>query len=295
MEEPVDTDKLFADFNIMATEHLREAAIKPTDRVARVDGDAARRHPLSGIEQGQEGARAVLLVPQVTPEDTARGISSNGKRMVQIAVPENVSPGEFRSALAAAYMEYVISGSVTVAGVSERSSLNTNRISLIFAAPEFKTALQVRGVVTTPNAGITAEQDYALQIVLDTSDGLTFGRKLQKAGVSNSKWQAWLKNPLFASHYQRVSDGLLNDNKPGMIQLAMKAGEGDLAAIKFMWEVNRFHNPQVQQQVDVMVMMNRIMEVLARNVEPAQLAKIATEMREIGESVGLANRTIIGS
>lgn len=297
--EDVDTDAIYKDFQRMAAEasfqqiQQQHIITNLPETVSQVPGDEDRQHPASGVQVAAGGPNGAVLVPSLTAEETSRGISSNGKKMVPIKVPENLDAGEFRRALAAAYMEYIVEGSVTLDGIVTRSGLSVQRAGLIASAPEFRTALAVRGVVTTPNAGITPEQDYALQIILDTTDGLTFGRKLKKAGISNSTWQAWLKNPLIASHFQRATDQLFNDSRPGMLQVVAKAGEGDLAAIKFMWEVNGRHNPNQQATVDVAIIMNKIMELLAVNVEPNVLAKVAMGLREIGETAGLQSRTIV--
>lgn len=272
----------------------RQAHTEETALVSSVVGDEGREYPLSGTELAAGGPNGRVLVPALTPEETSTRVSSAGKKMVAIDVPENIDAREFRRAVAAAYLEYIISGSVTLDGIVERSNLAPTRAGLILASPEFRTACAVRGIVTSTNPGISPRQDYALQIILDTSDGLSLGRKLKKAGVSNSEFRAWLQNPLFSQHYQRVTDQLLMDNRPAIIALANKAGEGDLAAIKFQMEVNGFHNPNKQSQVDVAVMMNRVMEVLFKHVDNRDtLLAISAEMSALGEAAGLSQQRVI--
>jgi hypothetical protein len=258
--------------------------------VSVVVGDEHRSRPLSGYQVVAGGPNGVVLVPEVTPLELNSSVSSNGKRMIAVKVPDGIDALEFRTALAAAYMQFVMEGSVTNVGVKARSGLSENRVSLILSAPEFRTACTVRGLSLGGSTGLSAEQDYALQIILDTTDGLTVGRKLKKAGISNSKWQAWLKNPLVAAHYSRVSEGLLNDSTPAILQLVAKANEGDLQAIKFMLEVNGRHNPAKSAQIDVLSALNQIMEVIFRNVDDHDaLVAISGEMKLIGEKMGLTS------
>ena len=288
------------EFNEAAAEMIRlrtqESHIIDVDAGVSQAQDTNLRHPLSGVLVGAGGANGTVLVPSVTPLELNTSATSNGKKMVAISVPIGVDALEFRIAVAAAYMQYIAEGTVTFAGISERSKLSENRAALILTTPEFKTACTIRGMVLTGSTGMSVEQDYALQIILDPSDGLTFGRKLAKAGISNSKWQAWLKNPLIKQHYQRVSEGLLADSTPAILGLVGRVAEGDLAAIKFQLELNNRYNPNKQNQIDVLTIMNRIMEVLAIHVtDRDELIAIASKMKEIGEAAGLtAHRTIEG-
>lgn len=231
-----------------------------------------------------------IFIPEMTTEELEKGTPPTGKLLKRVKIPEGVSPEFFKDSLAGAYMSYLLDGQVTVDGITQRTGRQEHATRKLLAAPEFQEAMKARGIVAAGSSGLTSEQDYALQIILDPYDNLPMRRKLEKAKVSNSKFQAWMKNPLFSAHVDRMAEQITANSSTALIQLANKVGEGDMTAIKYQLELNGRYAPGEQRTIDVMVIMQQMMEVIARNItDQGTLARIAGEMRQIAE--GVQNKT----
>lgn len=223
----------------------------------------------SGIEIGRD---KTVLVPHLTVDETNRNTPANGKGMVPIKAPHGTGTETFYKLLSNAYALYVTTGSYDNEGLQRRTGMTEASIAKVIASPEFKRAMSVRGVV--PNAsGLTLEQDYALQKLTDPSDGKNLQAKLKQLGVSYSKYRAWMKQPVFKAVIESYTNDVLYDNNPSMVQLAKKAGEGDLAAIKYLHELNGTYDPNRQTNIDFMQMLQLVIEIIFRHVKDADTLK----------------------
>lgn len=268
----------------------RTAADGAHSQPQRVPGSPPINVEGSGILVGKDDPR-LLLVPEQSPDELAQGLPNRGKRILPIRIPDSCTPKEFRAAVIGTYAEYTLEGTVTLEGVSKHSGITKARLQHVMATPEYRKAAEARGVLLSREAtGLSEAQDLALMVLLDPFDGLTMAQKLRKAGISNPTYRAWMRNPLFAEQMRRGAEQILHSSNEAVVQLARKASDGDLGAIKFLFEVNGKYNPRERQAVDILVIMNKILESLARNVrDPAALEAVALDMREIAESAGLMN------
>lgn len=243
--------------------------------------DYINGHPASGILSVQEGQESAVLVP----ESESVTLPTKGRQMVPIKPPLGVTTVDFKNALIAAYMQYTTDGEVTAEKINELTGIDRDRAAVIIATPEFQYACQTRGVALTKTKQfLTQEQDLALQILLDPSDGLTFQKKLRKAGISMTKFRAWMRQPLFKRYFESATEDLHRQNEIALLQLERLVGEGDLKAIQFKFEMNNRYNPRQQQAIDVLVIMNQVLETLARHVQdPQVLMAVAEEMKQIAE------------
>lgn len=199
-----------------------------------------------------------------------------------VLVPENIDPYEFRKCVISAYAQWLIEGQITLDGVSRRALLPAETCRVALGAPQTAEALSYRGVNLGTSAGLTEKQDLLLQILGDPFDGLTMQQKLKKAGVTNTQYQAWLKQPIFSEQFRAITDQLHNRSEEAMLQLQRKAGEGDLPSIKFLFEMNGRYNPNQQRTMDAMVIVSRVLESISRHVkDPEILAAVASDMRQL--------------
>lgn len=227
-----------------------------------------------------------IYVPEMTTEELEEGVAPKGKYLRRVEIPDGVSVDMFKTSLAAAYMQFLLEGTVDVGGIIQRTGRAEAATRKLLAAPEFQEAMKARGILVAGTSGLTAEQDYALQIILDPYDGLPMRRKLEKAKVSNSKYQAWLKNPLFKAHVTRMSEQIINSSDVALVQLASKVGDGDMKAIIYQLELNGRYNPANQQTLNVMVILQQVMEIMARNIKDQSILEaVAGELRSIAENV----------
>lgn len=215
-------------------------------------------------------------------------LSLDNERIIPVPIPKDQDPGTFRKVVIAAYAQHIIEGEVTLDGVMRRSGLPAQACRAALTAPECAAALAYRGVNLNTSVGLTERQDLLLHILGDPFDGLNMQQKLKKSGVSNSEYQAWLKQPIFSQQFKAITEQLHNRSEEAMIQLQRKAGEGDLSSIKFLFEMNGRYNPATQKSLDITVIIARMLESLSRHVtDKATLAAVAADMRQIAAEANL--------
>lgn len=235
----------------------------------------------SGIEA--DGANGVL-VPTLTADELASNTPANGKPLVRVKHPKGIGTETFLTLLSNAYALYLTEGSYDNERLQRRTGIAPGIIAKTLASPEFTTALRVRGV--SPEAtGLTREQELCVQVLTDPSDGKTLRQKLdllKPHGVTYAKYKAWLKNPTFRAYINGVSEDLLANNQDALVQLERLVGEGDLGAIKYKLEVNGRYSPQQQQNIDMMAMMGKVVEIISYHVrDPEVLRGVAGDLNRL--------------
>ncbi len=230
-------------------------------------------------------AAGQVLVPQLTYEETERNVPARGKNMVAVRVPEGVTTTAFYNLLSNSYALYLTTGTYSREVLQIRTGMQPGIISKVLASQEFKRALELRGVVPSAS-GLTTEQDYVLLNLTNPSDGKTLQQKLKAAGVSYTKYQAWMKQPVFRAQIDSMTQGILHDNMPAIVQLSRLAGQGDLGAIKYQLELNGTYDPNKQQSIDILALMSAILEIISKHVQDREvLSSVAGDMGELAKTL----------
>lgn len=231
----------------------------------------------SGIVVGDKE----VLVPHLSESELQRNVPAHGKGMVAIKPPPGVGSEVFYTLLSNAYVLYVTTGSYDNDGLQRRTGYAPGTITTTLASPEFKRALSLRGVVPA-TSGLTTEQDYVIQKLCDPSDGKTLMQKLKQLGIPYSKYTAWMKQPVFKAVVESHTHNLMQDNNASLVQLAKKAGEGDLAAIKYLHELNGTFDPNRQTVIDAMSMVSMVIEIITKHVkDPVALSGISEDIGQV--------------
>lgn len=215
------------------------------------------------------GEKAVL-VPELTPEETASLTPTRGKRMVRVDLPPGVSEYTFRQVIAAGYAAFLETGETPNAEMIQKYAprLAISRINAVLSSPAYRRAMTIRGVTLDDSTGLTVEQDLAIQIIMDPN-GESLQKKLKRAGVSMSKYRAWLKNPLFAQQVRRMGMSVLEDHSHDMmVALAGRATEGDLNSIKYAFELTGKYRPQqINNGPDAETVIMHFVEIVQRHLK----------------------------
>jgi hypothetical protein len=156
------------------------------------------------------------------------------------------------------------------------------QIQIYMQTPEYREGMKEFGIEIDPNdTGLTAEQHGFLTILTNVADGRDLKRKLSAAGISWSKFQVWLKQPLFAYRWNKLAGETLKEAVPhAQIQLAAKMTQGDLSAIKLGFEITGFHDPNGKKQIDAEAFVGVILEVIEDSIkDPELLKEIATKIQ----------------
>lgn len=281
-------DALFASAENLKIESVLKGRGKPTDLVsaAPIKGDGRLEN--SGIEPADDGS---ILVPYVTEDELAANVPANGKQLMRVARPKGIGQETFLTLLSNAYALYLMEGSYDNERLQRRTGLAPGIIAKTISSPEFTTALRLRGV--SPEAtGLTREQELCIQVLTDPSDGKSLKQKidsLKPHGVTYAKYRAWMKNSTFRAYITSVSEEMLANNQDALTQLERLAASGDLAAIKYKLEVNQRYNPQQQQNIDMVAVMSKMLEILSKHVrDPETLTAVAEDFGRVAQELKLA-------
>lgn len=190
----------------------------------------------------------------------------------RIVTPVGFTDEAFRNAVAATYTAYMQLGKLPdVDDVYKLwSKIPKKTYSALFLTEEFKKALAYRGVDFDPDAGITMEQSMALIKMLDPNDRRSAAAKLKELNIPPARWQAWMKQPLFAAHYrQRGEDILAEAITPTLVGIA-SAAPSDLNAAKLLLEITGRWNPNAQAVQDARLVVTTIIEAVVELVGDAE-------------------------
>lgn len=144
----------------------------------------------------------------------------------------------------------------------------------LLGSARFAAALDERGISLHPMQDLSPRQAAAIAIYLDTTTMMTHAQKLKAAGVSESVWRGWLRQPKFSSYLSTVADEVLAATVPVAKQrIAQGVDAGD---IKFIDLALRLTGNNPDADVNVHAALMAIFEILDQEVhDPSVLARIA--------------------
>lgn len=151
-----------------------------------------------------------------------------------------------------------------------------------------RSALAERGVVFErlnedfTAYALTPTQLLVANSLLDLTDTRSNKKKLQDLGIATITYNAWLKDPIFRDYLAKRANQMIGDNVHEVdLALLDKIRAGDLKAIEYYNEMTgRFVRAKAGQNVDVMGIITRIIEIIDEEVEdPATLERLALRIR----------------
>lgn len=197
-------------------------------------------------------------------------------RVKATPVPAGIDGFTFRNALAACDTLYRREGVFpTVKEVYESWPKITKRTyEKIFATPEFKQALEARGIHMEEYPGLTEEQAMAVLLLSDPTDRRTTTAKLRQLGISQPKYHAWMRQPLFSRTLRERSEQNLGDAIPTALnRLVGNVEAGDQRAIEKLLEVTGRYNPQQTEMNNAREVILRLVEIILKHVQDPDTKK----------------------
>lgn len=215
-------------------------------------------------------------------------------RVKRSPVPADVHREVFRNALAAVDILYRREGRFPSVEEAYKSwpQISKKTYSKIFTTSEFKQALELRGIAMSPNSGLTEEQGLAI-LHLSNPDGKSIQGKLRSLGISMPKYQAWMRQPLFAETLRQRSEQNLGDAIPiALNQLVANADKGDQRAIEKLLEISGRYNPAQAEQANarqvVLIMVESVLKhVSSKEERTAILSEVENAMTKMSVVSGL--------
>lgn len=126
----------------------------------------------------------------------------------------------------------------------------------------------------------------AILAQVDPDNNDTFNAALRSEGVSHKQWRGWMRDPVFASYVRDCSARLFGDHEAAMdVALLRQALGGNPAAIKLSLELTGRIGPTGGTTTDMMGMVSRILEILARRLDTATLALVADDLEQLTTTI----------
>lgn len=233
----------------------------------------------------------------------SRAFETDGNEMVVIhedgrvqrsPVPDGFNRETFRTILAAVDTLYRREGHFPTVDEVYTSwpKIPKKTYSAAYATSEFERALELRGIATSPNPGLSEEQGLAI-LHLSNPDGKSIQHKLRGLGISQAKFHAWMRQPLFAETYRKRSEQNLGDAIPVAINnLVANADRGDQRAIEKLLEISGRYNPAQIEQANarqvVLIMVEAVLKhVSIKEERTAILTEVENAMAKASITSGL--------
>lgn len=147
----------------------------------------------------------------------------------------------------------------------------------------FQGALSERGIVLRSVNGsmglngfkartLTAEQLAAANTLLDLTDTRSQKKKLQDLSISTTKYQSWLKDPVFKQYLMERAENLLGDNgHEANLALLDSVRSGNIQAIAYFNEMTGRFIPESKRSisrnnVDMQSIVRSVIEIVQQEV-----------------------------
>jgi hypothetical protein len=150
----------------------------------------------------------------------------------------------------------------------------------ILSTPLFADAMAEQGIPLMATPGLSPEQLAAIAIYMDMTVPLRHAQKLKAAGVTQAKWNGWMRQAEFARHINQLATDITKASGPVARQrLAQLVDEGNLAAITLTFEMEGIHDRR-KETVDANAMLMGIFNILDEEVyDRAILERIAARIK----------------
>lgn len=206
----------------------------------------------------------------------------------KFALPPKEDPEKFRRVLGAAYTAWVGSAGRRIPDANDVQEIvpNITRkvIGRIMETPEFIDAIQKRGVPWDKEAGLTTRQMLALSIMTNPTDKRNPAAKLKTVGVSYAEYRAWQRDPAFKARLEGIVSNMVKDHIADMeVALTNKAINGDLGAIKFVYEMTGKYDPASKEVIQLRALVTALLEILSKHLstQPELMIAVATDIQQL--------------
>jgi len=209
-------------------------------------------------------------------------VRTPGRGFSRFATPKGIDDLTFRNALATVQILYNELGRFPdIDELEERwPDIPGSTWGKILVTDEAIAALEARGIAFEPKQALSYEQQQALLLLTDPTDRRPTGAKLKQVGVPYSRYQGWMRQPLFADAMLKMSENNLRDAVPMLLnKVVTEAENGKIEAIKLGLAMSGRYDPNAQQVQDARQVVFAVVEAVARHVaDPGVRAAIMADV-----------------
>ncbi|MFG2268093.1 phBC6A51 family helix-turn-helix protein [Streptomyces sp. NPDC048720] len=179
------------------------------------------------------------------------------------------------------------------------ANLDADVLANFKANPLVQKSFKVRGIVyPAMDDKLTDAQMHAIATMLDPLDRRSDAKKLADIGITTRQWATWLLDDQFAAYVHDRSEKLLaNSVYEGHKGLIKGVRNGNVAAVKAMYEITGRYRPNEEQQIDVRRILHTFIEIIQKYVkDPVILHHLAMDLSQAASaeslSTGLSNQML---
>ena len=198
------------------------------------------------------------------------------------ATPNGISYADYQDVLNTVYHLYTKNRALPdLQSISLHSMVGAATVKKAVETKEFVQAITARGVPWLDSKGLTSQQMLAIQVLTNPTDKRALKDKLRAVGVTYPVYRGWMNQPAFSQYMFKITEGMLTDHLPDFnTALTNKGLAGDLNAIRYINELSGRHDPNRQQVLDLVAIVEKLLDIIQRNVtDPVVFQKIAAEFQ----------------
>lgn len=175
----------------------------------------------------------------------------------------------------------------TKAKISEVFGVTEQTAKKWLESPEFKYILTSKGIISTARTGVlTAPQMQIVNRLLNLGDRRSEREKCAEAGISIQQLAAWRRDKTFMDYMQKRAEAMFkNSDDIAYLNVIRNMSGGDLSAAKFYFEMTGKYQPSMRLDVNVDMILARVIEILQVRVkDPQVLEAIASDFDSLMHS-----------
>lgn len=187
-------------------------------------------------------------------------------------------------------IRYISSENSRTGGVPSKEKLREEfphlDIDECFADAEFQEILRRRYLddFYSNDETLSMKQVAFIDMMCSSVDKRKPEQKLKDLGVSAARFQKWLDDPIFNKTLKERAEKAFEDRAPEVFNaIAESAISGDMSAAKFYMELSGRYSPKTNVNLNTNSgqVIELLIEVIQRHVNPDQLAAIAFEFESV--------------
>jgi len=175
------------------------------------------------------------------------------------------------------------------------AGLNPADLAELLETELFRQALEDRGIPDSGASYLTGEQMAALFVLSDHSIRRPERAKLKMAGVSWTKFQGWLDQPLFRREYREIQRKTLElATERGDTVLAQLIDDGNMRAIEYANAMTGRYDPASREAQQTMSILGMVMSVVQKHVtDEVTLLRLSEAFEQLATQGGLPQLEIM--
>lgn len=195
---------------------------------------------------------------------------------VRVETPHGFTTLAFRNTVAAIQTWFLAKGALPSVDdlYSMWPKIPKETYAGLMLTAELKSALAYRGIPWADDSGLSIEQQTALLKLADPLDRRSLAARLRELGVSQPKYQSWLKQPLFKAQLDRRTKDLYADYLPEVrATLVGKAVAGDNPSIDKVLAITGEWDPNAREIQNAREVVLKVMDAVVKNVQDVDLRR----------------------